>query len=136
MRKLDQRGVAALEFCLVGATFLTLVFAIFDLARYAITNQSLRALVNAGARQIMIDCYTPAAIQRTTPACSGDPLPSDAAKKNIAPLSFVGALAPTLSAATGGGVVAVTASQPNFTMMLPIWGTALDKPSVSTNIPY
>ena len=57
MRKLDQRGVAALEFCLVAVPFFTLMFAIFDLGRYAITMQSLRMLANAGARAIMINCY-------------------------------------------------------------------------------
>ena len=50
MRKLDQRGVAALEFCLVAVPLFTLMFAIFDLGRYAITMQSLRMLANAGAR--------------------------------------------------------------------------------------
>ena len=57
MRKLDQRGVAALEFCLVAVPLFTLMFAIFDLGRYAITMQSLRMLANAGARAVMINCY-------------------------------------------------------------------------------
>ena len=58
MRKLDQRGVAALEFCLVAVPLFILMFAIFDLGRYAITMQSLRMLANAGARAMMIsDCY-------------------------------------------------------------------------------
>jgi Flp pilus assembly protein TadG len=43
MRKLDQRGGAALEFCLIAAPLFTLMFAIFDLGRYAITMQSLRS---------------------------------------------------------------------------------------------
>ena len=47
MRKLDQRGVAALEFCLVAVPLFFLMFAIFDLGRYAITMQSLRMLANA-----------------------------------------------------------------------------------------
>jgi TadE-like protein len=136
MKRLDRRGMAAFEFCIVGAVFFTTVFAIFDLGRYAITMQSLRALANAGARQIMINCYTPAAIAQTTPACSGDPLPTDAAKMDRAPFSFVGALAPTISTVTGGGLITVTASQTNFTMVLPIWGTAFDQPSASTSIPY
>ena len=54
MRKLDQRGVAALEFCLVAVPLFTLMFAIFDLGRYAITMQSLRTLANAGARAMMV----------------------------------------------------------------------------------
>ena len=63
MRKLDQRGVAALEFCLVAVPLFTLMFAIFDLGRYAITMQSLRTLANAGARAMMINCYTHAVIR-------------------------------------------------------------------------
>ena len=58
MRKLDQRGIAALEFCLVAVPLFTLMFVIFDLGRYAITVQSLWALANAEARAIMINCYT------------------------------------------------------------------------------
>jgi hypothetical protein len=111
--------------------------AIFDLGRYAITMQSLRTLANAGARQIMISCYTPAAIAQTTPACSGDPLPTDDMKRSVAPLSFVGTLAPTLSAATGGGLITVTASQPGFSMLTPfIWPAAFNGPSASTQIPF
>ena len=52
MRKLDQRGVAALEFCIIAVPLFFLMFAIFDLGRYAITRQSLQALANAGARKI------------------------------------------------------------------------------------
>src|SRR6266568_9575388 len=76
MRKLDQRGVAAFEFILVFVPLFTLMFAIFDLGRYAITMQSLRALANAEARQMMIKCYTPAVtglVPNTSPSsCTSD----------------------------------------------------------------
>ncbi len=91
MRKLDQRGVAAFEFCIVAVPFFTLIFAIFDLGRYAITMQSLRALANAGARAVMVPCELPRLATRMpncqdNPAsCSGDPLPSDTAKQAVAP---------------------------------------------------
>ena len=68
MRKLDKRGVAALEFCLVAVPLFTLMFAIFDLGRYAITMQSLRMLANAEARANMISCYTPAVVGNTSPS--------------------------------------------------------------------
>ena len=138
MRKLDQRGVAAYEFCLVAVPLFTLMFAIFDLARYALTVQSLRALANAGARAIMISCYTDAAIQKKSPSgCSGDPLPSDAAKKAVAPFLYNGGLTPTLNVpATAASPLTVTASQPGFTMIMPIWGTTLNAPSASTQIPF
>jgi Flp pilus assembly protein TadG len=137
MRKLDQRGVAALEFCLVGVPLFILMFVIFDLGRYAITMQSLRALANAGSRAVMINCYTDKVIQNTSPAgCTGDPLPSDAAKQAVAPLSYSGGHAPKLNVASGATALDVTASQPSFTMLMPIWGAAFNAPSASTSIPF
>ena len=137
MRKLDQRGVAALEFCLVALPLFILIFAIFDLGRYAITMQSLRMLANAGARATMIsDCYHNNAIKKITPTCSGDPLPSDDAKKAVAPFLYAGGLTPTLNTAVGAAALTVTASEPGFTMLMPIWGAALNAPSASTSVPF
>ena len=128
MKNLDQRGVAAYEFCLVAVPLFTLMFAIFDLGRYAITMQSLRALANAGARAVML---TYDATSNTYTGCTGDPLPSDAAKQAIAPFLYFGGYTPELAA----GALTVTASS-NFTMLVPIWGTALNTPSASTSIPF
>jgi TadE-like protein len=140
MKKLDKRGVAALEFCLVAVPLFFLMFAIFDLGRYAITMQSLRMLANAGARAMMIkDCYVNPVINKTSPTCTGDPLPSDAAKQAVAPFLYAGGLTPTLNIptpATGATALTVTASQPGFTMLMPVWGTALNAPSASTSIPF
>jgi hypothetical protein len=145
MRKLDQRGVAAFEFCLAAMSVFILMFVIFDLGRYAITMQSLRMLANAGARAMMIACYTPAVIVNTSPSgCTGDPLPSDAAKQAVAPFLYFGGLTPTLNitqsippppATATPTALTVTASQPSFTMLMPIWGTALNAPSASTSVP-
>jgi len=128
MRKLDKRGVAAFEFCLVALPLFIMMFAIFDLGRYAITMQSLRMLANAGARAVMIS-YD--ATNNTYTGCAGDPLPSVAAKKAVAPFLYSGGLTPTLNVTAPN----VTASQPGFTMLMPIWGTVLIKPSASTSIP-
>jgi hypothetical protein len=138
MRKLDQRGVAALEFCLVALPFFLLMFAIFDFGRYAITRQSLQTLANAGARQMMIKCYTPAVTTNTSPSGCTDintyfPYPK---RHDAAPFLFAGGLTPTLSTASGAAALTVTASQPGFTMLMPIWGSALDAPSASTSIPF
>jgi hypothetical protein len=130
MKKLDKRGVAALEFCLVAGFLFTLMFAIFDFGRYAITMQSLRMLANAGARAVMI-CYD--VPNKTYTGCTGDPL-SDAAKQAVAPFSYSGGT-PTLTVALGATALTVTASQPGFTMLMPLWGTALNAPSASTSIP-
>jgi len=136
MRKLDQRGAAAFEFCLVAVLFFTFVFAIFDFGRYAITMHSLRLLADAGARKMMInDCYVLPAINKTSPTCSGDYL-STTDKQNVAPFLFAGGLSPTVNApATGTSPYVVTASQPDFKMMS-IWGTALNAPSASTQVPF
>ena len=65
MTKARPRGVAALEFCLVAVPLFALMFAIFDLGRYAITMQSLWCFRVAGARALMIDnCYVNAELQR------------------------------------------------------------------------
>jgi Flp pilus assembly protein TadG len=137
MRKLDNRGVAAFELILVFVPLFTLMFVIFDLARYAITMQSLRTLAGAGARAVMIHCYTPAVVQHQSPSgCTGDPLPSTTDKQNAAPFLFFGGLTPTLNVTSGGNDLTVTASQAGFTMLMPIWGTALNGPSASTKIPF
>jgi Flp pilus assembly protein TadG len=135
MRKLDQRGVAAWEFCLVVVPLFTLMFAIFDLGRYAITMHSLHMLANAEARANMIKCYTPAKVNVTSPStCTGDYL-SDAQKQTAAPLVYGAA---TVSTTAGTGTLTITASQPSFTMIMPIWPAAFNNPNVfaSTSIPF
>src|SRR6516165_4691365 len=113
MKKLDQRGVAALEFCLVAVPLFTLMFAIFDLGRYAITMQSLGMLANAEARANMISCLTPAAVGNTSPTgCIGDWL-SLTRKQAVAPFLYGAGLTPTLSiqSTAGASPLTVTASQ-------------------------
>ncbi|WP_245471315.1 TadE/TadG family type IV pilus assembly protein [Bradyrhizobium genosp. SA-3] len=140
MRKLDNRGVAAFEFILVFVPLFTLMFAIFDLGRYAITMQSLRTLASAGARAVMINCYTPAVLQsppQSPSGCTGDPLPSTTDKQKAAPFLFRnGSSSPTVSTTAGAAALTVTASQAGFAMVMPIWGTALNAPSASTQIPF
>jgi len=136
MRKLDNRGVASFELILVFVPLFTLMFVIFDLGRYAITMQSLRTLASAGARAVMINCYTPDVVQNLSPSgCTGDPL-STAHKQNAAPFLYFGGLAPTLNVTSGGNNLTVTASQAGFTMLMPIWGKSLNAPSASTQIPF
>ncbi len=138
MRKLDNRGAAAFEFILVFVPLFMLIFVIFDLGRYAITMQSLRALANAGARAVMINCYTPD-VTGTPPVspsgCTGDPL-SASAKQSITPFLYYGGLTPTLAVTAGANALTVTASQAGFTMIMPIWGAVLNAPSASTSIPF
>lgn len=139
MKAIDERGVAAFEFCLVAVAFFTLVFAIFDLGRYAITVQSLRYLANAEARTMMIRCYSPAAsgfVPNTSPSSCTNTYLTSAQMKDVAPFLYAGGLSPTLATTSGAAALTVTARQPNFSMMMPIWGTSLNAPSVSTQIPF
>ena len=141
MRKLDKRGVAALEFCLVAVPLFTLMFVIFDLGRYAITMQSLRMLANAEARAMMISCYTRAVVvNNTSPSgCAGVDYLSTTQKQAIAPFLYLGGLTPTVNIPTpgvGATALTVTASQSGFTMLVSVWGTAFNAPSASTSIPF
>jgi Flp pilus assembly protein TadG len=136
MKKLDQRGVAAMEFCIVALPLFTLMFAIFDLGRYALMAQSVRALASAGARAMMVACYTPAVAQNTSPSgCTGNYM-STAQMQAVTPFLYAGGLSPTLSITSGASALTVTASEPGFTMLMPIWGTTLNAPSASTQIPF
>lgn len=139
MRKLDNRGVAGFEFVLVFTALFTLIFAIFDLGRYAITMQSLRTLASAGARATMIRCYTPDVTNNnTSPSGCTDintylPL---AQRQNVAPFLYFGGLAPTMTAGSSSNNLTITASQTGFKMLMPIWGTTLNAPNASTKIPF
>ena len=137
MRKLDRRGVAAFEFCLVAIPFLTSMFVIFDLGRYAITVQSLRWYANAGARAAMIsDCYVkPAlAVPKTPPTCSTANL------SGVDKPPFVSASA-ALSLTSSSAALTVKAKDDGFVMAMtlltkPLWPASFDKPSASTQIPF
>jgi Flp pilus assembly protein TadG len=132
MRKLDNRGAAAWEFILVAVPLFMLIFAIFDLGRFAITLQSLYALANWGARGVMLSCTV------TSSGCTystANPL-STAQMQNAAPALYAGGLTPTVSVAAGAHSMTVTASESGFKMIMPIWGTALNAPSVTTSIPF
>jgi hypothetical protein len=49
---------------------------------------------------------------------------------------YAGGITPTLSTASEAAALIVTASQSGFTMLMPIWGTALNAPRASTSIPF
>ena len=78
MKKLNQRGTVSFEFVVVAVPFFILMFTIFDLGRYAITQQSLRLLADAGARAMMINCYSGQAIQNKSPSTLHYPCRSSA----------------------------------------------------------
>jgi Flp pilus assembly protein TadG len=141
MKKLNNRGTAAWEFILVFVPLFMLIFVIFDLGRYAITIQSLQTLADAGARDVMVKCYTPdvTKIPKVSPSgcTSYTPLVTAAAKQAVAPFLYFGGLTPTLNPpSVVGNTLKVTASQTGFAMLMPIWNGKLDAPSASTSIPF
>jgi hypothetical protein len=147
MRKLDQRGVASLEICLVAGPLFLLMFTIFDLGLYAIHVQSLRTLASAGARVMMIKCYTPTVIgippkppwsaATSPPDCIGDPLPTLSEKQAVAPFVSLGSLGgyrpttPTLNITLATPTALTVTASSDYAM---IWwqNTA---PSASTSVP-
>ncbi|HEY1941952.1 MAG TPA: TadE/TadG family type IV pilus assembly protein [Roseiarcus sp.] len=145
MKRLDQRGVAALEFCLVAVPLFTLMFVILDLGRYAITEQSLWALANAQARYVAINCYLPAEVAKTSPSgCTSSAANSStytltaAQMQTVAPFLSGAGLTPTVSigVTNGGSPLTITVSLTNFTMLTPVLSAALPAPSASTSIPF
>ncbi|WP_338833486.1 TadE family protein [Bradyrhizobium septentrionale] len=137
MRKLDQRGAAAFEFCVVAMTIFALIFGIFDLGRYAITMQSLRSLAGAGARAAMLDdCYMNTVLKiTTTPTCSGD-YTTEAQKRALVPFLYANGGSPTVTTVTGGSAITVTASASFTTSFRTIWGSTFDNPSTTAKIPF
>ena len=143
MTKLNNRGNASIEFCFIAVPLFILMFAIIDFGRYAITAQSLRTLANAGARAMMINCYTPKMVSNQSPIdCAGTNPLSDTAKQAAAPFLFGVGSTPTLIVTVGksdskaaGGTLTVTASKA-FTMLVPIWGSLLNSPSATTSVPF
>ena len=123
--------------------FFTLVFAIIDFGRYAITMQSLRMLADAGSRAMMVNCYTPDVLAQppvSPSGCTGDPIPSNTTKQAVAPFLFEGGLTPTLTTTqatvNGSTVLQTTATLPDFTMLGPLWPASFNAPSAATSVPY
>jgi Flp pilus assembly protein TadG len=129
----DRSGATAMEFGIIGVVVFTMMFAIFDLGRYAITLHSLEMLAAESARTEII-CYSPALAGRPATTCSGDPL-SVATKQSLFPFLYLGGLAPTVTTTTTAPRV-VQASQPGFTMIMPFWPAAMNAPLVSTSLPF
>ena len=129
----DRSGVTAMEFGIIGFVMFMMVFAIFDLGRYAITLHSLEMLAAESARTQII-CYSPALAGRPATTCSGDPL-SVATKQTLFPFLYLGGLAPTVTTTTTAPRV-VQAAQTGFTMIMPFWPAAMNAPSVSTSLPF
>jgi hypothetical protein len=142
MRRLDNRGVAAWEFCLVFFLLLVVLVTIFDVGRYMITMQSLRALASAGARATMIDCYTPnvtdEASAGTTPATCTDIatyLP-DAERQAVAPFLYFNGGAPTMSTVAEEDALSITASMAFDPIMPVFWGNLMPSPTANMKIPF
>jgi Flp pilus assembly protein TadG len=132
----DQRGTTTLEFGLIAIPFFFLLFGTFDLGFYGMTVYSLKTLASATARAVIVNCYSTDLINSQSPSgCTTDPY-SAAQKQAIAPFLYASSLTPTVTISPGASTLTVTASQPNFTMIMPFWGTALNAPSEAVTLPF
>jgi Flp pilus assembly protein TadG len=134
MKKLDQRGVASFEFILVAFPMFITMFVIFDLARYALTLQSLKALANAEARAFMV-CYGQQFTSQpigSAEACTGD-LVSD---KTLFVGTPTGSVTPAYNAMSGTATATISVEQPGFAMMVPMMWPSSFEAKFSTSIPY
>jgi hypothetical protein len=129
----DRSGATAMEFGIIGVMMFSMMFAIFDLGRYAITLHSLEMLAAESARTEII-CYSPALAGIPATTCSGDPL-SVATKQTLFPFLYLGGLAPTVTTTTTAPHI-VQASLTGFTMIMPFWPAAMNAPSVRTSLPF
>ena len=87
----DRRGATAFETTLILIPLFMIIFAIFDLSRYALTWYSVSNLADEASRRQMI-CYSPLIAGKVkTVACASDPLSTDE-KKIVAPALFWGDL--------------------------------------------
>ena len=87
----DRRGATAFETTLILIPLFMIIFAIFDLSRYALTWYSVSNLADEASRRQMI-CYSPLIAGKVkTVACPSDPLSTDE-KKIVAPALFWGDL--------------------------------------------
>ena len=110
---------------------------IMDLRRYAITVQSLRTLASADARAMMIQLLHTRHNQATHhPLAVPCHYLSGCGESNRCPLSVCWRSHTFTEHGSGAAALTVTASQPAFTMLMPIWGTALNAPSASTLVPF
>src|SRR5258708_38673438 len=122
-----------MEFGIIAIPMFLMMFGIFDLGRYALTLHSLGSLVDESARAEII-CYSPRLATNAAVNCSGDPL-SAATKQSLVPFLYVGGLSPTVTT-TAAGPHIITASQPNFTMIIGFLPASMNAPSASIPLPF
>jgi Flp pilus assembly protein TadG len=133
----DRRGATAFETTLVLLSLLMIIFALFDLSRYALTWYSVSNLADEAMRQQII-CYSPLiAKTATTVTCPSDPLSTDQ-KKTAAPALFWGDLTQQTveTDSTGTGHV-ITASVSGFKPVMSL--LPIPYPStltVTVNLPF
>jgi hypothetical protein len=133
----DRRGATAYETTLVLFPLLMIIFAIFDVSRYALTWYSVSNLAHEAMRKQII-CYSPLiAKTETAVTCSSDPLSTDQ-KKIVAPALFWGALKDqkVQTDPTDTGHV-ITASVSGFKPAIPLLPIPYpSKVTVTVNLPF
>jgi Flp pilus assembly protein TadG len=142
MKRLDDRGAAAFEFCVVAIAFFLVLFTIFEVGRYMITVQSLRALASAGARATIIKCYTPNVTDDSTGTTAAtctdiDTYLPEADRPDFAPFLYGKGDTVTLATVAEANALTITATAtftPVLSMVQNVW--TLPTPTATTKIPF
>jgi hypothetical protein len=128
-----------MEFGIIAFVMFMMVFAIFDLGRYAVTLHSLEMLAAESARQEII-CYSRSLAGLPARVCPGDPLNVQAANssaRQLFPFLYLGGLTPTVTTTVNGGAHVVQASQdPKFSMIMPFWPRSMNTLVARTSLPF
>jgi inner membrane protein involved in colicin E2 resistance len=136
----DRRGATAFETILILIPLFMIIFAIFDLSRYALTWYSVSNLADEASRRQTI-CYSPLIAGAVkTVACPSDPLSTDQ-KKIVAPALFWDHMVPTVTTVPTDTTVSqprvITASVTGFKpviSLIPI--PYLSTLTVTVNLPF
>ncbi|MGY8685644.1 TadE family protein [Bradyrhizobium sp. UFLA05-153] len=139
-RTLDTSGAVALELVIIFMAFFLMLLAISDVARFYVTQNSVRTLASELVRQTLIYCAGQSQLTQCALPSTG-PNSVATAQATVPFLATSGfATTPAASRSTADattGVMAVTASASyNFGFMLPVWQGTITQVAQNTQLSY
>ncbi|WP_456802264.1 TadE family protein [Bradyrhizobium sp. USDA 4474] len=137
---LDNAGAVALELVIIFTAFFLMLVAISDVARFYVTQNSVRTLASELVRQTLIYCAGQS--QLTQCALPSTGTNSVATAQGAVPFLAASGFATTPAASRSTadattGVMAVTASASyNFGFILPVWQGTITRVAQNTQLSY
>lgn len=127
----SRRGTTALEFALVGGIFVTLMFAILDLARYLAVVQELNTVVALTGRAAMVGTVSAGG------TCPGTGVSLPTSITSSVPMLQPSNLCVAVSSSTSSGqtITSVNARY-TFAFVLPAWQSLGGTITDSTTLTY